>query len=200
MEATEKPINEKESLAIISRMIESAKSEIQESGFLYMLWGYLVLVACAANYIMQFVMDLENPWLPWAILMPIGGIISSIHGSKRGKRQRVRTIVDEYMIVTLISFLAPLLITLLMMFKLELNTYPMIMLFYGVWLFNSGGILRAKALIIGGIINWICACIAFFQPFEIQLMILAAAVLLGYVIPGHILYNQFRNQTHVQGA
>jgi hypothetical protein len=61
------------------------------------------------------------------------------------------------------------------------------MLIYGTWLFISGGALKFRPLIFGGIINWVIGAIAFFADFEQQLILLALAVLLGYILPGHLL-------------
>ena len=74
---------------------------------------------------------------------------------------------------------------------LGLSTYPLVMLIYGIWLFISGGALKFRPLIIGGIVNWLLGITAFFFAFEMQLLILALAVLLGYIIPGHLLKRKF---------
>ena len=76
--------------------------------------------------------------------------------------------------------------------KLQLNTYPMVLMVYGLWLFISGGAIKFKPLIIGGIINWLIGIISFFVPFDLQLLLLAAAVLLGYIIPGYMLKAKFQ--------
>ena len=70
---------------------------------------------------------------------------------------------------------------------LQLNTYPLIMIVYGTMLFTIGGCLQFKPLIIGGIINWLLAIAAFFVAFDMQLLIIAVAVLSGYIIPGYLL-------------
>ena len=77
--------------------------------------------------------------------------------------------------------------------KVGLSTYHMVMVVYGFWLFISGGALEFRPLKIGGAINWVLATFAFFVGFEQQLIVLAIAVLLGYIIPGHILNNKFKN-------
>ncbi len=81
------------------------------------------------------------------------------------------------------------------MSKLGLSTYPLIMLIYGIWLFVSGGALKFKPMIYGGVINWIFAIASFFLMFKMQLLALAVAVLLGYIIPGHML--KLRHRKHV---
>jgi small basic protein len=188
----EKIFNERESLQLIESMMLSAKKEIGEDGIMYLFWGWLVFVAALTNYFLQFVINYENYWLPWAVLMPLGGVFSFIYGARKGKQQKVKTFVSEFLGYLGIAFGVCLFIVLFFGYKLELNCYPMVMLVYGIWLFVSGGVLRFKPLIIGGIINWIFAIASFFVTFDLQLLFISSAVLLGYIIPGHMLNHQFR--------
>ena len=48
----EKEINEHESLEIITRMIQSAKSSINDSSIYYLLWGWLVFTSLVTEYIL----------------------------------------------------------------------------------------------------------------------------------------------------
>ena len=145
---TQKTLNSEESIRIIQRMINTAKEELEDSSFYYLIW--------------------------------------------QGKQQRVQSYINEMMKYVLIAFLVSLFFVLVSMSKLGLATYPMVMLIYGMWLFVSGGALKFKPLIIGGIINWILAVAALFAMFQNQLIILAAAVLLGYIIPRHMLRLKFK--------
>ena len=92
----------------------------------------------------------------------------------------------------LIAFLVSLFMVLFFQGMLKLNCYPMVMMVYGIWLFISGGAIKFKPLIAGGIVNWILCIVAFFVSFEIQLLLLALAVLLGYIIPGHMLKSRYQ--------
>ena len=188
----EKELTEHESLELIQKMISSVKEEMEDDSFYYLLWGWLVFVAS----VMQFVlikMNVENNFLGWVILMPAGGIASAVYGYRQEKRKRVKTYIDSIMKYVLIAFAVTLFVVLFFQGKLQLNTYPIVMMVYGMWLFVSGAAIRFKPLIIGGIINWILCMISFYFPFDIQLLLLTAAVLFGYIIPGHLLKNKFDN-------
>lgn len=190
---TEKNITEKEGLDIINKMIASAKNELDDDSYHYLLWGWLVFIASAGHYIL-LEMSYDKPWLGWAILMPLGGLLSMLYGMKQGKARKVTSYVDEVMKYVLIAFLVSLVIVLFFMGKLESYTYPLIMVIYGVWLFVSGGALRFKPLVASGIINWVIGIITFFVNFKWQLVLLAIAVLLGYIIPGYMLKARFKKQ------
>jgi hypothetical protein len=197
---TETPINEQQGLQIIEEMIQRVKGNLRDNSFMYLLWGWLVLVASLGNYVLQFVIQFDKPWICWAVLMPLGGIISSFYGRKEAKQEKVKTYVSEFLGYLVIAFLVGLFTVLFFMSFLKENCYPMVMLMYGIWLFVSGGALQFRPLIIGGMINWALAIGAFFVPFQYQLLLLSAAVLLGYIIPGHLLSHQFSSKTGNTGA
>ena len=191
MEA-EKPMNSEESILIIQRMINTAKEDLEDNSFYFLLWGWLVFAACIINFILIKI-SFGSEGIGWLILMPLGGVWSSIYGYRQGKRQRSTSYIYDLMKYVLIAFFVSLMIVLFFMNKLGLATYPMVMLIYGTWLFISGGALKFRPLIIGGIINWTLAMVALFFFFEQQLIILAVAVLFGYIIPGHMLRRKFKS-------
>jgi hypothetical protein len=179
-----------ESLQLIHRMINTAKENIEDDSFYFLLWGWFVFAACILHFVLlKTVPDMQG--IGWVILMPLGGIISMVYGIRQEKKQRVKSYIDDLMKYVLISFLVSLFTVLFFMNTLGISTYPLVMLIYGIWLFISGGALKFRPLIIGGIVNWLLGITAFFFAFEIQLLILALAVLLGYIIPGHLLKMKF---------
>lgn len=189
----ETPINTEESLVLIQKMIKTVQSDIEDDSFYFLLWGWSVFAACMVQFILMS-MESPNNAIGWVILMPLAGIVTWVYAKKQDKEKRVKTYIDELMGYVLIAFLASLFITLFFQAKLQLNTYPIVMLIYGVWLFVSGGALKFKPLIYGGVINWIFAIGSFFLMFKMQLVALAGAVLLGYIIPGHMLKMRHNKQ------
>ena len=189
METTEKQINESEGLEIIQKMINTVKADIDDNSFYNILWGWLVFVASLGHYFLMMA-GFSHPYIMW-LLMPIGGVVTAIYASKHEKNKKVRTYLDDLMKYVLIAFMVSLAMVLFSMPKLQLNTYPMVMMVYGTWLFISGGTIRFKPLLYGGIINWILGYIAFFVSFDLQLLLLALAVLLGYIIPGYLFKKKY---------
>ena len=67
------------------------------------------------------------------------------------------------------------------------STYAFIIALYGLGTFVSGGILKFKPLIIGGIISWIMSVLALFvEPINI-LLVMALSIVIAYLIPGYML-------------
>ncbi|MBK8586552.1 MAG: hypothetical protein IPN88_14485 [Bacteroidetes bacterium] len=188
----DKILNSEQSLELIHRMIKTAQHDLEDDSFYFLLWGWAVFAACTANFVL-LKLGYAYPFIGWMVLMPLSGIVTGVYGSRRAKKVKVTSYVDSLMKYVLVSFLVSLFIVLFFMSKLGLSTYPMVMVVYGFWLFISGGALEFRPLKIGGAINWVLAAFAFFVGFEQQLIVLAIAVLLGYIIPGHMLKNKFKS-------
>ncbi len=179
-----------DNLQLIQRMINTAKENIEDDSFYFLLWGWFVFAACILHFVLlKTVPDMQG--IGWVILMPLGGIISMVYGIRQEKKQRIKSYIDDLMKYVLIAFLVSLFTVLFFMNTLGMSTYPLVMLIYGIWLFISGGALKFRPLIFGGIVNWLLGMTAFFFDFEIQLILLAIAVLFGYIIPGHLLKRKF---------
>lgn len=190
----EKQFDEQMSLRIITEAIENAKSNFKDNGFFYLLWGWLVLGASLLEYSLIQFTSTPYHWVGWPILMTLGGIISGVYGYRLGKKATVKTIIDNTMIYLWYGFLISLLIIIVVGIInhtswLILN--PLIIVLYGLGTFVSGGILKFKPLIIGGILAWLIAIVAFFIQSEVQLLLMAFAIIVSYLIPGYMLKIRF---------
>jgi len=181
------------SLELIGQMITTARKEFNDNGFMYLLWGWFAFSAALAHYALMWV-EYEYAFLPWAVLMPLGGIISAIYSATRGKKQlrRVKTWVDRVMGYVWMAIVLALFVTLGVASRIGWEvSYPFLILLYGVGTFISGGIMQFRPLIAGGILCWVISAVAFFVSFDIQLLLLACALLVSYIVPGHILRHQY---------
>lgn len=194
METSEKNFTEKESLALIQEMITNAKKNFKDNGFHYLLWGWLVFIASISHYVLLTVVNFDKPYLPWPILMSLGAVTAVVYGMTQKSKEHVKTYMDQFMGFLWGAFVISLGIVLVFMHKLGPEVaYPFILILYGIGTFTSGGMLKFPLLIFGGIACWVLAVISFFVGFEHQLLLIALAVLVSYIIPGHVLKNQYRN-------
>ncbi len=53
---------------------------------------------------------------------------------------------------------------------------------------------QLSSLIMGGIISWIAALVSYFQPYNVQLLLMTATVIVSYIIPGHMLRIEAKKQ------
>jgi hypothetical protein len=198
-------MNEKDAFHVIEQMIASAKREVKDNGFYFMFWGWLVFIAALIDYaLLKGLIESLTPYhaVTWAILMPAGGVVTAIKSiNDRKHESKVKTYVDELLSYVVRAFVISLFIICLLMPMSENWSafYPVLLIVYAIWLYIAGGALRFKPLIWGGYANWVLAIASFFVQYDIQLLFLACAVMVGYIIPGHRLKANYDKQ-HVQGA
>jgi hypothetical protein len=187
-------MNEKEALLVIEEMISSTKQEVKDNGFYYILWGWLVFVSALIDYVLLVYLNNSNHALVWAILMPMGGVVSLFWGRKEKENRRVKTYLDEVIKHLTIAFSVSIFIVCFVMPMTNNNWkafFPTLMVIYAFGVFIFGGLLRYKPLIYGAIINWILAVVGYFCAYDWQLLLLALAVLCSFIIPGHLLNRRF---------
>jgi hypothetical protein len=183
-----------QSLQLINKMITEVKTGLKDNGFFFLFWGWLVFISAITNFIL-FKMHSEYAFYVWPILMPLGGIITLIYSISRRKKEhkRVKTFVDRAMAYVWTAFGVALFIVLssasIVGFE---KVYPFVLLVYGIGTFITGGIIKMRLLVIGGIVCWVLAVVAFYVPFEVQLLLLAAAIAIAYIIPGHVINSNYR--------
>lgn len=182
-------LTQQQSLKIIQEMIATSKNNLKDNSFFFLLWGWLVLIASLSNFVLIQIGH-EYAYLPWPVLMILGGITSGVAGYRIGKKAKVISHVDKMVMFLWWGFMVVMMIILFMagFNKIDWNvTHPLIISLYGLGTFVSGGVLKFKPLIIGGIASWIISIIAFFVTPEYVLLLIALSIIIAYLIPGYML-------------
>ncbi|HOW26628.1 MAG TPA: hypothetical protein PK711_13290 [Bacteroidales bacterium] len=176
-------------LGLIYEMIENSRAQIRENAFFFLLWGWLVLIASLIHFILMKLGHYHS-FLAWPIIMTAGMVISVIAGIRLGKKSTYRTYVDTAIIYLWWGFFFLILVVLsFAIFGLIpwhiLNA--LIIAMYGLGTFVSGGILKFRPLIIGGICSWIISLGVFFVPGDYMLLLVALSIIIAYLIPGYLI-------------
>lgn len=175
-------------LDLIQEMVNQSRNRISEGSIFYLLWGWLVVIAAAINYYLLVFLEHQYHWLAWPVLMSLGGILSGIIGYKQERESKVKTYIDRAINNLWIAFTISLILMLVAMVQYGPQPiYPMIIILYGLGTFVSGGILKFKPLVYGGILCWLIGSVAVYANFSEQLLLLIAAVIGSYIIPGYLL-------------
>lgn len=192
MEKNEPQMTETESLQLIASMINKAKNRFSESGTLYLLWGWLILICCIVQFIgfYFFHADAYYVWFSTWLLL----IYQFFFLRKKWKSRKVRTYTEEINgFVWLVFFICMMLIFFIgVQFKKYEIINPMLLVLYGMPTFLSGIILKFKPLVIGGICCWVIALVSPFVNFDYQLLLISAAVISAWIIPGYLLKQKFK--------
>lgn len=193
----EKQLSGHESLALINQMISKAKNEITDNGFGWLLWGAMIFLASITTYVvLEFDLDV-SPFIGWNVFGLIA-IPLMIYNLIRHKRiLKTRTYVDELLQMFDIGFTICIFVIILSM-NISVNPnegFGYFLMAYGFLMLIQGGAIRFRPLFIGAIINWAGSLAIFFnKDFKYDMLITAAAVFIGYIIPGLMLRNQYRKR------
>ena len=187
--ANDQELSNEKSLAIIHQMINQAKSNYSESGLSWLLWGIMLLVTSVSTYIFIDI-STSNMFLAWNIFGVVS-ILLLIYHIARPRKKPVRTYIDDLLKLVSIGFVVSMGIIILAI-NLDAVTPSVgfgffLMIFAFLMLIRSGAI-KSRSLLIGAIVNWAGAiAILFVKEFKYAMLIMAVAVLVGYIIPGFLL-------------
>ncbi|MBL0181276.1 MAG: hypothetical protein IPP96_02860 [Chitinophagaceae bacterium] len=189
--------NEK-SLEIIQQMINQAKANFTDSGLSWLLWGTMIFLASLSTY---FFIDLgsETIFLGWNIF---GGvtILLLLYDVVKPKRKKVKTYVDELMRMVHIGFFVCIFIIIFSINESvgPNNGFGFLLMIFAFLMLIKGGAIKSKALMVGAVVNWAGAIAIFInKEFKYDMLIMAAAVLVGYIIPGLILWAEHKGSNKI---
>jgi hypothetical protein len=197
-----------ESLRIIEQMIGRAKEEEKDNGLGWIIWGWMLFIASIVNYVM-IVMDAPNKYIAW-VFFGIASVLWILYSAvlKRfftKSRQKVKTYTNELVNRMAIAFFISLVIMVIGNAKSGVNSsglnFGYLLLLYGFWMFFHASAFRDNLLKAGAYINWAGALIIFIFYQDLGkniLLVHAACVALGYLIPGHIAQARFGRNQHEQ--
>jgi hypothetical protein len=189
----EKNINPTESLKIIEEMVNKAKNNYSDNSFYFIFWGWLAFIAAISQYFLIPIIGGQKSSMVW-LLMPLGGVVSMFYGMKQSKKQKVVSHIESMIgFIWLGMGLGFVVLMTGMTQPNAANLLPMFILLYAIGTFITGGVLKFKPLIVGGSLCFVICLLAFHSPISSQLLLLALAVLVSYLIPGYMLKAKFKS-------
>jgi hypothetical protein len=184
-----------ESLQLIQTMIDKVKNTVADRSFYFLLWGWLVFIASLLQFVLKVLVKSSNHGAAWN-LMFIGIIVSIFRNVKGAKKRTVTTYVDDSLRYTWISiFITQLLFVFVFMRRGDWEyCYTFYMLLYAIGCFITGRIIKFSPLVWGAIGCWFLAIVSTFASFDYNILLSALAVLISYIIPGHLLRLNYRKR------
>jgi hypothetical protein len=178
-------LSPKESLAVISAMIQQAQGKMRNNSFYFLLWGWAITLA---NFGMYALMKLNyaHPYVVWLVSIP-AWVITMIYGSKQDKQAGVSTHLDKVNMWMWICYGISIAPIVFFMDKINYQINPIILIMTGVPTFLTGILLRFKPLMFGGINFWLMGIACFMVDSQTQYLIGGFAIMLGYLVPGYML-------------
>lgn len=187
--------DENQSIQVIKEMIYVSQKKLKNDGVLLILWGWIIFY----NYISWYV--LNNMVTTFQIIkgfeyfakgLVVFAFAFSIYYIFK-KSRKVTTYIGISLRYVWISLIVCLSLVNMIIFNTihEFNAalqHPIFMVFMAFAVVITGGILRYKLIIFGGIVFGLLAYICTYFSVEIQMLIEALAWLIAFIIPGHYLY------------
>ena len=188
-------LSPQERLQVIRTMIDSAKSTVADKSFYFLLWGWLVFIGAVGQYILKVFVRTELNPIVWNIMF-VGVIVSAIHGIREKKTRRVKTYVGEGIMNTWIAIgVVQCLIVYVFLRRGDWeHCYTIFILTYSIGCFLTGRLLRFQPLVWGAILCWVLAVLTTAVDEDMNILLLAVAVLGSYIIPGYLLRSQYKYQ------
>lgn len=193
MEKDQQLTNQK-SLEIIQQMITQAKTNISDDGLGWLLWGTMIFLASLSTYFFIYT-DAANIYWGWNIF-GVFTIVVLTYEIFKPKKKAVRTYVDDLLRLVDIGFTISLFtIIFAINFAVSANGgFGFFLMIFAFLMLVKGGAIQSRSLMIGAVVNWAGAIAMFVcKDFKYDMLIMAAAVLIGYIIPGFLLWRKYNS-------
>ncbi|HSU28782.1 MAG TPA: hypothetical protein VLJ68_10395 [Chitinophagaceae bacterium] len=224
MDSPEKQFTEKESLELITTMINKAKNAYYDTGVTAIMWGVVIAFCSLEKFAeLQF-----NYRLPLDIyLLTIVAVIPTVFLARKEKKNRkVRSFDDNYMDYIWLGFGICIALMILVTNNIQghlnpvMDEYnelakgrtdwtafqfgeyvmPLFLLLYGLPTFITGAACKFKPMLWGSIFCWACCVITIYTNIKIDLLLTAASSIMAWLIPGIVIEKEYRLYKKQQAA
>jgi hypothetical protein len=202
--------DEKESLKLITDMINKTKQSFHETGFGPIMWGSVITI-CSLITFCSIQFDFVLPFDVWLLTL-VALIPQVIYSIMESKRKTVKTYNDIAMDFTWIAFgisigvlsftintiaydlknTIPNYMEIRGSFRFLNHTTALHLMVYAIPTFITGGVMKFKPMLYGGILCWVFAMISNFTNTKIDMLLMATGVICAWLIPGLILNARYR--------
>ena len=221
----EKILSEQESLNIIQQMIQTAKQEQKDDGKGWIIWGWTLFVVSLLTYAnIEFGWyDTAFFWNVFGGLVALYFVFSILRYLFSKRPEKVKTYTSDLFHKVNSGFFVFLILIIVSMNRgvPPSKGFMLLIGLYGFWILIYGAALNFKPSIIAAYVTWAIAFTGLFidkfihpetpdnlpidamtaiirERFQWVMLFHALAVLVGYIIPGHIANKEF-NKIHKKG-
>ena len=213
MSQQEKQLTEKESLELITTMINKAKESYYDTGVSAIMWGALIAF-CALEKYAELQFDYKLPFDIY--LLTLVAIIPQVFISIKEKKERkVKSYDDVYMDYIWLAFGICIFLMIFIenaifnvwepmaeeyqnltghsvRYRFHEFVSPLFLLLYGMPTFITGAACKFKPMLWGGIFCWVCCIVTIYTSIKIDLLLTAASAIMAWLIPGIIIEKEYR--------
>ncbi len=206
-------MTEKESLQLISQMINKAKNSYHDTGIGPILWGSVITICSLVTYF-RIKYNFSLPFDIWLLTLfaLVPQIFIAVKESRINKVKGYDDKVIDYLWISfgvsifMLSFInAGIIKGLNPVFKFYIDskgTRPaedygsfmssFFLMLYAIPTFVTGACRNMKPMLFGGIICWICCIISVYTKIDWDMLLTAIAAICAWLIPGIILFSKYK--------
>ncbi|MEO7045887.1 MAG: hypothetical protein ABI091_11320 [Ferruginibacter sp.] len=182
-----------ESIRLIDSMIKKAKRSYVTKGTASIVWGILIVICSLVTWAqLQFSFKMEfDIWL----LVFVALFLQIYFSIKDKKQTKFQSLDENTMSYVWTAFGIAIFIMSLYNSKYGSDeSSTLFMILYGIPTFITGGVVKFKPMIIGGIICWVFSIISVFTEAKIDMLMMAGCGLFAWLIPGIILWRRYQKR------
>jgi hypothetical protein len=189
----DKEFSYEESIRLIDSMIKKAKRSYVTKGLASIVWGMLIIVCSLVTWA-QIQLSFDIGFDIWLLLF--FAIIPQIYFSVKEKRQRkFESLEGESISYVWTAFGVAIFIVSFYNSRYGSNeSSTLFMVLYGIPTFITGGMMKFKPMIFGGLVCWLFSIISVYTPVKIDLLLMAGCGLFAWLIPGIILWRRYQKR------
>lgn len=213
MEEKEQSLDERQSLALITAMINKARNVYHDTGVSGILWGSVIAV-CSLVKLSEIHFNYRLPFDIY-LLTFIAVIPQIVISIREKKNQKVRNYDDRFFDYLWISFGVTIFLLIMIINRVFAHWQPVaaefralsghapafqfgefvlsfFLVIYGFPTFITGATCKFKPMLWGGLFCWAMAIVTLYTSIKVDLLITALAAILAWLIPGIIAESAYR--------
>ncbi len=209
----EKQLSEKESLDLITMMINKARDSYHDTGIGAMMWG-IIIAFCSLERLAEIHFGYRLPFNIY--LLTLVAVIPQIFITIREKKARkVKSYDEVYMDYLWFGFGITIFLMIFIInavfrvwepigveyaklagesatFRFHEFVASFFLLLYGIPTFVTGAACKFKPMLWGGLLCWVCCIITIYTTIKIDLLLTAFSAVVAWLIPGIIMERDYR--------
>ena len=187
-----------ESLFLISKTIEETKERFKENGHILILWGSLIFIVIASQYLLELFGLHRKFDIAWTNLLYSAGVIYTLIYTRKEFKKNSPVTVLGITVSTMGWFVGLNFFVLAAFFGNHLgNALPSVFLIlFAFFLIMIGVLIRFRPILVGGFLLNLMGFATFLVQPEYYGYCLMAGAVVGFIIPG-ILLNIARRKENV---
>lgn len=189
-------LSPRESLNLITDILQEAKERQEQNGIIYIFWGILVAGVSLAQFILQEMGMYHWIFLAYMII-PLGVVVNYFAFPRYRERGTANFIGQVVGVVWIFAAANMMILGFALYGELTKHLSPFIMILLGLALGASGYLLKVRILFYAGILANVVGLICFWVPLNYHPLTMASVSMISVFLPGVILNRAFIARKHV---